>query len=95
MFVCGSGARNSLCTGPAEFHETLKKAQDAKQATSQYEAEARAVDQKTARLKALRLAKEAAEAAEKEKNPPQPKKRSTSKKNTSPPTESPPAEMKG
>jgi hypothetical protein len=48
----------------AQFHQTIKKAHDAKQAVSQYEAAARATDEKTARLRALRLAKEAKEAAE-------------------------------
>src|SRR6266705_244025 len=46
----------------AQFHLTIKKANEAKQAVSQYEAAARATDEKTARLRALRLAKEAAEA---------------------------------
>ena len=46
----------------AQFHQTIKKANEAKQAVSQYEAAARATDEKTARLRALRLAKEAAEA---------------------------------
>jgi hypothetical protein len=72
-------ARLDQARAEAKFHETLKKAQEAKQAMSQYEADARAVAQKTAKLRALRLAKEAAEAAEKEKNS-QSKKRSTSKK---------------
>ena len=48
----------------AQFHQTIKKAHDAKQAVSQYEAAARATDEKTARLRALRLAKEAKEAKE-------------------------------
>jgi hypothetical protein len=48
----------------AQFHQTIKKAHEAKQAVSQYEAAARATDEKTARLRALRLAKEAKEAAE-------------------------------
>jgi hypothetical protein len=46
----------------AQFHKTIKKAHDAKQAVSQYELAARATDEKTAKLRALRLAKEAAEA---------------------------------
>jgi hypothetical protein len=46
------------------FHQTIKKAQEAKQAISQYEAAARAVDEKTARLRAQRLAKEAADVKE-------------------------------
>ena len=48
----------------ARFHKTIKKAHEAKQAMFQYEADARAVGEKTAKLKALRLAKEAREAAE-------------------------------
>jgi len=36
-----------------------ERAQDARKAMSEYEAEARAIREKTARLKALRLAKEA------------------------------------
>jgi hypothetical protein len=47
----------------AQFHKAIKKAHEAKQAVSQYEAAARATDEKTARLRALRLAKEAAEAS--------------------------------
>lgn len=46
----------------AQFHRALKKAHDAKQAVSQYEADGRAVAEKTAKLRALRLAKEASEA---------------------------------
>jgi hypothetical protein len=69
----------------AQFHQTIKKAHDAKQAVSQYEAAARATDEKTARLRALRLAKEAAEAsaaAEKKaaEKKPAAKKKSVSKK---------------
>jgi hypothetical protein len=68
----------------AQFHKTLKKTHDAKQAVSQYEADARAVAEKTARLRALRLAKEAADAKEAaEKRPvgkknPAPKRRQES-----------------
>ena len=69
----------------AQFHQTIKKAHEAKQAVSQYEAAARATDEKTARLRALRLAKEAAEAsAAAEKKPvekkPAAKKKAVSKK---------------
>jgi hypothetical protein len=46
------------------------KAQEAKRAFSEYEATARAVDANTARLKALRLAKEAADAATAAQAPP-------------------------
>jgi hypothetical protein len=55
-------SRESQRKAEAQFHKTIKKAQEAKQALSQYEADARAVDAKTAKLRALRLAKEAAEA---------------------------------
>jgi len=68
-----------------QFHQTIKKAQEAKQAVSQYEADAAADRAKTARLRALRLAKEAAEAKESaEKKPAIKKQRSKSKKTTSP-----------
>jgi hypothetical protein len=45
----------------AQFHKTLKATWGRKQATTQYEAEARLARDKTSRLKSLRLAKEAAE----------------------------------
>jgi hypothetical protein len=41
------------------FLETQKKAADRKQASNDYESEAKAREAKTAKLKALRLAKEA------------------------------------
>ena len=44
----------------ARFKKAQKAAQEAKEARAHYESEARAVREKTARLKALRLAKEAA-----------------------------------
>jgi len=67
----------------AQFHQTIKKAQQAKQTVSQYEADAAAERAKTAKLRALRLAKEAAEAkAEAEKKIVK-KQRSVSKKTAS------------
>ena len=45
----------------ARFKKAQKATQDAKEARAHYESEARAVREKTARLKALRLAKEAAD----------------------------------
>ena len=45
----------------ARFKKAQKAAQDAKEARADYESEARTVREKTARLKALRLAKEAAD----------------------------------
>ena len=67
----------------AQFHQTIKKAHEAKKAVSQYEAAARATDEKTARLRALRLAKEAAEASEAAQSKPaekKPKKKAVAKK---------------
>ena len=45
----------------ARFKKAQKATQDAKEARAAYESEARSVREKTARLKALRLAKEAAD----------------------------------
>jgi hypothetical protein len=45
----------------AQSKKAQKAAHDAKEAWALYESEARAVQEKTARLKALRLAKEAAD----------------------------------
>jgi hypothetical protein len=45
----------------ARFKKAQKATQDAKEARADYETEARTVREKTARLKALRLAKEAAD----------------------------------
>jgi hypothetical protein len=45
----------------ARFKKAQKAAQDAKEARAHYESEARAVREKTAKLRALRLAKEAAD----------------------------------
>ena len=64
----------------AQFHQTIKKAHEAKKAVSQYEAAARATDEKTARLRALRLAKEAAEANEAAQSKPAEKKPAAKKK---------------
>jgi hypothetical protein len=67
----------------AQFHQTIKKAHEAKKAVSQYEAAARATDEKTARLRALRLAKEATEAKEAAESKPaekKPKKKAVAKK---------------
>jgi hypothetical protein len=47
----------------ARFKRAQKAIVDAKEAKAHYESEARAVREKTARLKALRLAKEAADLA--------------------------------
>jgi hypothetical protein len=68
----------------AQFHQTLKKAHEAKQAVSQYEAAARAVDERTAKLRALRLAKEAAEAKAAAEHKLEIRKKPSSKKKGSP-----------
>ncbi|MGE5777689.1 MAG: hypothetical protein ACM30D_00075 [Hyphomicrobiales bacterium] len=47
----------------AQFKRAQKAIHDAKEAKAHYESEARAVREKTARLKALRLAKEATDLA--------------------------------
>jgi hypothetical protein len=57
-----ASAREYQAKAEAQFHKTIKKANDTKQALSPYEVAARATDEKTAKLRALRLAKEAAEA---------------------------------
>jgi hypothetical protein len=69
----------------ARFHKTLKRTHEAKQAVSQYEADARAVVEKTAKLKALRLAKEALEAKEAAEKKTEGKKKPASKKAASRP----------
>lgn len=76
-----ASSREDRLRAEAQFHRTIKKAHEAKQAVSQYEAAARAVDEKTAKLRALRLAKEAAEAkAAAEKKPEVKTKSGTQKK---------------
>lgn len=57
-----ASAKDHQARAEAQFHKAIKKAHDAKQAVSQYELAARATDERTAKLRALRLAKEAAEA---------------------------------
>ena len=55
----------------AQFHQTIKKAQAATEAVSQSEVDSRAVREKTERLRALRLAKEAAAAKDAAEKPPE------------------------
>jgi hypothetical protein len=61
----------------ARFQKRQKADQSDKQAKAEHEAQARAVDLKTSRLKALRMAREAAdkEAEAKNERPPTKKKR--------------------
>jgi hypothetical protein len=74
-----TNSKENQARAEAQFHKTIKKAQEAKQAMSQYEVDARAVVEKTAKLRALRLAKEAADKDAAEKNT-QIKKMASSKK---------------
>ena len=66
-------ARN---TAEARFKKKEQQRSEAKKAMSEYEAASRAEDAKTARLRALRLARDAAIANE----PPAPKKTSAKRK---------------
>jgi hypothetical protein len=58
----------------------LRQAEEGKRAMTEYENAAVANRAKTARLRALRLARDAQEAAELAANPPPPKKKKASKK---------------
>ena len=82
-----ANSRENKLRAEAQFHKTLKKAQEAKQAMSQYEADARAVNEKTAKLRALRLAKEAAETKEAAEKKTKIKKRAVSTKAAGTPPE--------
>jgi hypothetical protein len=82
-----ANSRENKLKAEAQFHQTLKKAQEAKQAMSQYEADARAVNEKTAKLRALRLAKEAAETKEAAEKNTKIKKRAVSTKAAGTPPE--------
>ena len=78
-----ANSREDRDRAEAKFRKTLKAAWGGKQATSQYEVEARLARDKTSRLKSLRLARAAAEVktedeqalvAPKAKRSPRPKK---------------------
>ncbi len=64
-----------------------ERARDGRNAMMEYEAQARAIREKTARLKSLRLAKQA-QAQTEEKTPKQPKQRPANKGKTSAKSES-------
>ena len=55
-------SKTDRATAEANYERMQKKAKDAAIAVSEHEKQARAVDEKTVRLKALRLAREAAAA---------------------------------
>ena len=63
----------------ARFERMKKATQEGQKAKAHYEAEGRAVREKTARLRLLRLAKEAADAAQAASEPPKVKKKSAAK----------------
>ena len=75
-----ASSREERARAEEQFHRTIKKAHEAKQAVSPYEAATRATDEKTARLRSLRLAKEAAEAVVAAENKPAEKKPAARKK---------------
>jgi len=75
-----ANSRENQLKAEAQFHKAIKKALEAKQAMSQYEADARAVNERTAKLRALRLAKEAAEAKDAAEKTTESKKRAVSKR---------------
>jgi hypothetical protein len=72
----------------AQFQK-LQRAEDGKKAMSEYEAEGAAVRAKTERLRALRLARDAAEAAA------APKKKTATKKKSAKATKKKPASLSG
>ena len=73
-------ADDSKKTAANNQFRKLRQAEDGKRAMTEYENSAIANRAKTARLKALRLARDAQEAAELAANPPPPKKKKTAKK---------------
>ena len=58
-----SNSKEAKARAEASFKRKQEKAREGAMAWAEYEAQHRGVDQKIARLRALRLAKEAAEAA--------------------------------
>ena len=73
-------ADNSNKTAANSQFRKLRQAEDGKRAMLEYENTAAANRAKTARLKALRLARDAEEAAALAANPPPPKKKAAKKK---------------
>ena len=67
-------SKTDRATAEANYERTQKKAKDAAIAASEYEKQARAVDEKTARLKALRLERDAASSSPAEKFQPSPRR---------------------
>lgn len=65
-----SDHRSARETAEAKFAAKQMRTQEARRAMTEYEADSRRVDEKTARLRALRLAKEAAENADAEAKAP-------------------------
>jgi hypothetical protein len=75
-----SNSNKTKSEAEARFARAQKRAQDAVSAMSEAQSEAKRVDANTARLKALRMARDAAEAAAAKAAPP--KKKSAAKKKT-------------
>jgi hypothetical protein len=63
MDTAMSSHRSARDTAEAKFAAKLMRHQEARRAMSEYEADNRRIDERTARLRELRLAKEAADAA--------------------------------
>jgi hypothetical protein len=68
-----------LAEASAKFKRRQEQARDGLAAAAEYESAAVAMRDKTAKLRALRLAKEAEDAAEAAANPPEPVKKKKSK----------------
>jgi len=69
--VTVSNSNEAKARAEASFKRKQDRAREGTKAWAEYEAQRPAVDEKIARLKALRLAKEAAEAAAQSKKEPQ------------------------
>jgi len=75
-------ARSTRTDAEERYAKAQKRAREATRAMTEVEAEAKRVADNTARLRALRLAKEAADAAEAARNPPAAKPRARKAKAT-------------
>jgi len=78
-------ARNARTEAEARYAKAQKRMQDASEAMTEARADAKRVDDNTARLKALRLAREAKEAAERAAAPPAKPSSRAKKKPAAPP----------
>ena len=76
--------QNTRDRAEARFDRLQRQKREGEAAAKDYEAQSKSVDAKTARLKALRLAKEAADAEAAAAAPPKPAKTKTTKKRATP-----------